>query len=106
MAEESREEPLTRRRPGENRGHQPSGRVGSAQLPEDVLRRALTAIRSGAEAQDQASAAQTPAAQAAAPQTPARERQGAGRPPGAARPAPRRDQPLGFGPGADLSTQE
>src|SRR6202035_5187773 len=105
MAEESGEEPLTRRRPGENRGHQPSGRVGSAQLPEDVLRRALTAIRSGAEAQDQASAPETAAAkkaaaQTAAPQPPARERQAAAGRSGAALPAPRRDQPLGFGPGA------
>jgi hypothetical protein len=85
MAEENRDEPLTRRRPGENRGHHPAVRAGSARLPEDVLRRALSAIRSGTDAP--AEAAETSAARGA-PDLPSR-----------------RGRALGFGPGADGSTQ-
>jgi len=115
MADESRNEPLTRRRPGENRGHQPAGRAGSARLPEDVLRRTLSAIRSGTDAPAEAAEATATAAAAEAASPPAGQ---ATAPPAAKATAPGRQglagepalpswrgRPLGFGPGADAFTQ-
>jgi hypothetical protein len=88
MGEESPGEPLTRRQPGENSGHQPAARFGSARLPEDVARRTLAALRAGAEAPE------PPPAPRPEPPAPKPEP-----------PAPPRVPPLGFAPGADASTQ-